>query len=108
MAYSTIPIYHGLGMIRAVFECIDVSSNPSQLVFHCLMQCLNVSFLKEASRYAGLIRDHEYKVPSAIGGFYGLTCAIYPRQFANLENITFVLIEHSVPIEENCWPLHFR
>jgi len=107
MARSTISIYFRFGMIGTVFESIDVSSNSSQLVCHRPMKYFNVRLLVDAFRYARLVCNHEYKVSCAIGGLYRLACAIYPLQLTNLENITAVLVQYTVPIEENCWSLHF-
>ena len=100
MACSTIPRYQRLGVIRAVFECIDVASNLGQIVYHHLMKCFDVSFLVEAPGYARLVCNDEYKVTSIVGDLYRFARAINPPQLTDLKHILGILVQYSIPIEK--------
>ena len=70
-----------------------------------MLQC---DFPRRGPGHARLVCNDEYKVTSIIGYLYRFACAIYPPQLANFEKVTPVLVQHTVSVEENCWPIHFN
>jgi hypothetical protein len=53
-----------------------------------------------------LVRDHEYEIAGIVGSLYRCMCAIDPLQLAGFEDLAAVLVQHAVPIKENCRSVH--
>ncbi len=52
MTYLAITLYHRIGMIGAIFECVYVSSDFSQITCHPFMQSLHVMLIVKTSGHA--------------------------------------------------------
>ncbi len=91
-------------MLRGVVEGVDAAADFGQVLRHPGVQGVHVGFAVEAPADARLVGHHDHQPAGAVEGRHGLPGSGDPVEILPAGDITAVLVQHPVAVEEQRGP----